>query len=312
MKKDLGTILTNFFFFFSIGVVIFPSSTFAFPIYAQQNYENPREANGKIVCANCHLAQKPIEFESPKSILPNSIFETVLTIPVQNNVKQILSNGTKGNLNIGAVLILPQEFKMAPKDRLPEKLRAEIKNTYITPYSTNSENILVVGPINSQKSDKIVFPILSPDPESNKKIFYLKYPIFVGGNRGRGQLYPDGNKTNNNVISATVSGKIFKINSLEKNTEISIIDNNENISKEIIPKGIDIIVKENQLITQDQALTINPNVGGFGQFECEIVLQNPLRIYYYTIFCIIIVLTQLIFVLKKKQFEKVQIAEMDL
>ena len=26
----------------------------AYPIFAQQNYENPREANGRIVCANCH------------------------------------------------------------------------------------------------------------------------------------------------------------------------------------------------------------------------------------------------------------------
>ena len=37
----------------------------AFPIYAQQAYENPREANGRIVCANCHLAAKPTEFEIP-------------------------------------------------------------------------------------------------------------------------------------------------------------------------------------------------------------------------------------------------------
>jgi len=33
----------------------------AYPIFAQQNYENPREPNGRIVCANCHLAQKPVE-----------------------------------------------------------------------------------------------------------------------------------------------------------------------------------------------------------------------------------------------------------
>jgi apocytochrome f len=27
------------------------------PIFAQQGYPNPREANGRIVCANCHLAE---------------------------------------------------------------------------------------------------------------------------------------------------------------------------------------------------------------------------------------------------------------
>lgn len=31
---------------------------FAYPYYAQEAYKNPREATGRIVCANCHLAQK--------------------------------------------------------------------------------------------------------------------------------------------------------------------------------------------------------------------------------------------------------------
>jgi apocytochrome f len=46
----------------------------AFPIYAQQAYENPREANGRIVCANCHLAQST-EYESPTSVLPDSVLK---------------------------------------------------------------------------------------------------------------------------------------------------------------------------------------------------------------------------------------------
>jgi apocytochrome f len=283
----------------------------AFPIYAQQNYENPREANGKIVCANCHLAQKPVELETPKSILPNTIFETLVKIPLKKDSKQILSNGNTGELNIGAVLILPEEFKLAPKNRLTEKLQTELKNVYITPYSSKYENILVVGPISAKKSNEIIFPILSPDPESNKKIHYLKYPIYVGANRGRGQLYPNGEKTNNNVVTSSIAGKVSKINFLEKNTEVQILDKNGNLVSQLIPKNIQVIVKENQAIVQDQALTINPNVGGFGQTESEIVLQNSERIYFYTVFCLLIILTQSIFVLKKKQFEKVQLAEMD-
>ncbi len=31
--------------------------------HAQQGYENPREATGRIVCANCHLANKPVDIE---------------------------------------------------------------------------------------------------------------------------------------------------------------------------------------------------------------------------------------------------------
>jgi len=36
-------------------------SATAFPIYAQQAYANPREANGRIACANCHLAQSQLK-----------------------------------------------------------------------------------------------------------------------------------------------------------------------------------------------------------------------------------------------------------
>lgn len=309
--KKFSKLLANCFIFFSLNSYFSPLDTLAFPIYAQQNYENPREANGKIVCANCHLAQKPAELEAPKSVLPNTVFETIVKIPVKKDSKQILSNGNKGDLNIGAVLILPEEFKLAPKERLSEKLKVELKNTYITPYSTKYENILVVGPISAKKSDEIIFPILSPDPESNKNIHYLKYPIYLGANRGRGQIYPNGEKTNNNIVTALTTGKISKINFLDKATEVQIIDKNGNILTQSIPKNLELIVKENQTINQDDALTTNPNVGGFGQNESEIVLQNPQRIYYYTIFCLIIILTQSIFVLKKKQFEKVQLAEMD-
>ena len=47
----------------------------AYPVFAQQNYATPREANGRLVCANCHLAQKPVEIEVPQSVLPDTVFE---------------------------------------------------------------------------------------------------------------------------------------------------------------------------------------------------------------------------------------------
>jgi apocytochrome f len=47
------------------------------------------------------------------------------------------------------------------------------------------------------------------------------------------------------------------------------------IKTQIVPKDLDLIVKENQIVQLDQPLTTNPNVGGFGQTETEIVLQDP-------------------------------------
>jgi apocytochrome f len=56
-------------------------------------------------------------------------------------------------------------------------------------------------------------------------------------------------------------------------------------------------------------LTNDPNVGGFGQIDAEIVLQNPVRIYGLLAFFAAIALAQIMLVLKKRQVEKVQAAE---
>lgn len=296
---------------FSSFLFLFPEKSFAFPIYAQQGFENPREANGRIVCANCHLAQKPTEIESPTSVLPNTVFETIVKIPYDKSKKQILGNGQKGGLNVGAVVILPEGFKLAPKTRMEEDLKAKMKGLFITPYSSTKENILVVGPISGDKYEEIIFPILSPDPNENKKTFFVKYPIYVGANRGRGQLYPTGDKTNNNLFVSNVAGKITEIKTGTKDFEISVLSASGETKTQLVPKDLDLIVKENQILQEDQPLTLNPNVGGFGQNETEIVLQDPARIYGYLAFCFSIIITQSMLVFKKKQFEKVQLAELD-
>ena len=308
MKKVWSISLVTFFASF---LFVFSQPVFAFPIYAQQAYENPREANGRIVCANCHLASKPTEFEAPTSVLPDSVFETIVKIPYDVTKKQIQGNGQKGGLNVGAVVILPEGFQLAPKNRLEDSLKAKMKGIYITPYSPTKENILVVGPIAGEKYQEIPFPLLSPNPEKQKNVFYVKYPIYVGANRGRGQVYPTGEKTNNNLFTAISSGKIQTILPGEKEVEVTILSANGETKTQKIPKEVDLIIKENQVIQQDQPLTINPNVGGFGQAETEIVLQSPARIFGYLAFCFSVILSQAMFVFKKKQFEKVQLAELD-
>ncbi len=285
----------------------------AYPIFAQQNYANPREANGRIVCANCHLAQKNVEIEVPQAVLPDTVFEAVVKIPYDQQVKQVLGNGKKGALNVGAVLILPDGFELAPQDRIPEEMKNKVGNLYFQPYTPDKKNIIVVGPVPGKKYSELVFPILSPDPSQNKNISYLKYPIFVGGNRGRGQIYPDGSKSNNTIYNASKGGKITQIEPGEKkgSSNITIETSTGEQFVDKIPAGVELLVKVNQSVQADQPLTNNPNVGGFGQKDTEVVLQNPARIQGLIVFFLFVVLAQVFLVLKKKQFEKVQLAEMN-
>jgi len=286
--------------------------SYAYPVFAQNAYQNPREATGRIVCANCHLAQKPTEVEVPQAVLPDTVFETVVSVPYDLSNKQITAGGTRGSLNVGAVVILPEGFKLAPKDRLSDELKAKTKGVFIQPYSKEKPNILVVGPISGNKYQDIVFPVLSPDPATNKDVNFLNYPVYVGGNRGRGQVYPTGEKSNNTVFTSTVAGKVTAIEPKEKNkTDIVITSAEGNSVTQTIPRSIDLIVKVNDVVKVDQALTLDPNVGGFGQTETEIVLQNPNRVKGMIIFFFTVTVAQVLLVLKKKQFEKVQAAEMN-
>ena len=70
-------------------------------------------------------------------------------------------------------------------------------------YLAEKKNILVVGPVPGNKYSEMVVPILSPDPATNKSVSYLKYPIYLGANRGRGQVYPDGSKSNNTIYTSS-------------------------------------------------------------------------------------------------------------
>lgn len=305
----------NVFFIFLLAVFFnftINLNAFAYPIFAQQNYKNPREANGRIVCSNCHLAQKPVELEVPQAVLPDTVFEAIIQIPYDQQIKQVQANGKKGDLNVGMVLILPEGFELAPSDRIPEEMKKKVGKLYYQPYSSEQKNILVVGPVPGKDYSEMVVPLLAPNPATNKSVNYLKYPIYLGGNRGRGQLYPDGSKSNNNVYNASATGKITEIVPASKKGGFVItIETATGPITEKVPAGPDLIVTTGQTIQVDQPLTNNPNVGGFGQAETEIVLQNPARIQGLIVFLITIFITQLFLVLKKKQVEKVQLAEMN-
>jgi apocytochrome f len=302
---------SGFLFLAILGTMVFPKASYAYPVFAQNAYQNPREATGRIVCANCHLAQKTTEVEVPQAVLPDTVFEAVVSVPYDLSSKQITAGGTKGGLNVGAVLIMPEGFKLAPKDRLTDELKAKTKGVFIQPYSKEKPNILVVGPINGNKYQDITFPLLSPDPATDKSVNYLNYPVYVGGNRGRGQVYPTGEKSNNNILTATAAGKITAINPLEKNNrELVITTADGSVTQKVAP-AYNLTAKVGDTVKLDQALSSDPNVGGFGQAEGEIVLQNPNRVKGMIIFFFTVTVAQILLVLKKKQFEKVQAAEMN-
>ncbi len=291
--------------------LLLPQSAAAYPFWAQETAPlTPREATGRIVCANCHLAQKPSEVEIPQAVLPDTVFEAVVKIPYDQDAQQVLGDGSKGGLNVGAVLMLPEGFKIAPSERIPEELQEKVGSTYFQSYKEGKDNWVIVGPLPGDQYQEVVFPVLSPDPATDPNINFGKYSVHLGANRGRGQVYPTGQLSNNNQFKASAAGTITDIKEQEAGGYEVTITNADGDIVETIPPGPELTVVVGQRIDNGEALTNNPNIGGFGQKDTEIVLQSPARIQWLLVFIAGIMLAQVFLVLKKRQIEKVQEAGM--
>ena len=299
-------------FFFATDITL-PQSASAYPFWAQETApETPRDATGRLACANCHLAEKPAEVELPLSVLPDTVFKAVVKIPYDLETQQVLGDGSKGGLNVGAVLMLPDGFKIAPEERIPEEMKEEVGDVYFQPYNAEHDNWLIVGPLPGEQYQELTFPILSPDPATDKNVNFGKYSVYLGANRGRGQVYPTGDPSNNNAFNASASGTVSDITTIEYvGAEVSITTDDGSIVVDTVPPGPELLIAQGDVVEKGQPLSSNPNVGGFGQEDSEIVLQSANRVKGLILFLGGIMIAQSLLVIKKKQIEKVQAAEMD-
>jgi len=308
MRRHLSLLIGSLVL--GLSLLIAPAASWAYPFWAQQNYDSPREATGKIVCANCHLAKKLTQAEVPQSVLPDTVFTASVKIPYEEGLQEIGADGSDVGLQVGAVVMLPDGFTLAPQDRWTDEMKEETEGVYFSQYSDDQPNILLVGPIPGDQHQEVVFPLLSPDPATDSNIHFGKYQLHVGGNRGRGQVYPTGEKSNNTVYTAPASGSIAAIEDGDNGSSILTINTADGAAvTETIPVGPQLLVNIGDNVEAGAALTNDPNVGGFGQVDAEIVLQNPVRIYGLLAFFAAVALAQIMLVLKKRQIEKVQAAE---
>jgi apocytochrome f len=308
MRRSLSLLLGSLLL--TVGLLIGAQPSWAYPFWAQQNYDSPREATGKIVCANCHLAKKLTQVEVPQSVMPDTVFKAVVKVPYDTDVQQVGADGNRTGLNVGAVVMLPDGYTLAPQERLSDELKEETEGIYYTQYSDDQPNILLVGPLPGDDHQEIVFPILAPDPKTDSSISYGKTQLHIGGNRGRGQVYPTGEKSNNTIYTASVAGDITTIKDGDAGASVVTIASSDGSSvDEAIPAGPALLVSVGDSVDAGEALTDDPNVGGFGQMDAEVVLQNPVRLYGLLGFLAAVAIAQIMLVLKKKQIEKVQAAE---
>ena len=79
-----------------------------------------------------------MNIEVPQVVLPVTVFEAGVRIPYDKGLKQVLANGKRGALNVGIVLILPEEFELAPPDHISLKVKENYTPATYLIYCRNS------------------------------------------------------------------------------------------------------------------------------------------------------------------------------
>ena len=155
---------------------------------------------------------------------------------------------------------LPDGFTLAPQDRWTDEIKEETEGVYFTQYSDDQPNILLVPP--GDQHQEIVFrschPTLPPTAT-----FTSANTRCSCGNRGRGQVYPTGEKSNNTVFTAPATGTIDSIEDGDNGAKVVTISNEDGSSvSETIPVGPTLLVASGDSVVAGAPLTNDPNVGG--------------------------------------------------
>lgn len=151
----------------------------AYPAFGQALFSEPREVTGKIVCSNCHLGTKDVLFNVPALTVSGKIAEATLSIPSLKTNAALTSDGSVGRLNVGGVLVFPEELAVNSELGLSPWRVEEAAGSY------------VFGPKDSRAVTTGYLSWRVPVSEVG-----LSKTFYVAVNRGRGQLYPDGSQSN--------------------------------------------------------------------------------------------------------------------
>ena len=265
-----------------ISCLFIPVCSLAFPAFAQQSYIAPIDATGKAVCTNCHLAEAPLRLSGPSAVFANTVFDLVVEIPTLVTASQVSAAGDAVGLNVGGVIVLPEGFQKAQG----------ADSSIFSIYSQANSECYVFGPASAVEYSTTVIPISAPADALS-----LTYPIVVAGNRGRGQVYPDGTPSNNSNFRCSVNGWIGRIHLTREGATIAIWNTNGNVNLTRLPAGMELfdrlLCSLGSRLFADSSLTTNPNVGGVGQSELFLVVQSPERLRYYLQVVLAIAITQL-------------------
>lgn len=271
------------------------ASSYTFPAFGAALATEPRSASGKFVCSNCHLLGATVEVSMPQAVFEGTSFDIWSKVPARRTNGQVRSDGTVGPLQLGRVLVFPEKA-----------------SGYVQPASegwtswpSTASASWWIGPLGARdhSTEAVGFTVGSFTPGT--------YTVYLGANRGRGQLYPTGLPSNSSPLRSSLTGVqaglTFQAKRFGSNLWVQTTDKIRHIVHAPTGNVVAPQVYPRTVQRSDDSLAYFRNVGGFGIAEASLTFQTPQRLRDQLKVQALLLGTQVALVLKKKQFERLKL-----
>lgn len=201
---------------------------------------------------------------------------------------QVRSDGSIGPQQVGVALVLGEGI--------------HIQANNWSNWSQTVSSAVAIGPMSSRSSAaQAVSLALDAIPVGTRS-------LYLGANRGRGQLYPDGSISNLSLRKMEVNGTCQAVTYLTKRygSVVHILHADGVWLAHLLPgQAVDPAIGPRMLSQAEALLARTLNLGGFGLAEVALSVQVPANLKRFIALMLLIQGTQLLLLNKKKQYERI-------
>ncbi len=201
---------------------------------------------------------------------------------------QLRSDGSVGPLQVGMVLVQGEGIRVGSEEW--------------TSWSSTLNSAAVLGPVPSRSKAAQSVLLALDDVSVGTRSLYL------GANRGRGQLYPDGSVSNLSLRKAEVDSVCSGTTYLVKRygTVVHLLHARGVRLVHLLPgQAAEPIIGPRLLVQTDSLIGRTLNLGGFGLGEVALSVQAPDNLKRFLGLMLLVQGTQLLLLNKKKQYERI-------
>ena len=206
---------------------------------------------------------------------------------VRKSNSQLRSDGSIGPQQVGMALVLGEGI------HVPEGLWSS--------WSDEVTSSVALGPVEARtNAAQTVSLALDTIPVGTRS-------LYLGANRGRGQLYPDGSISNLSLRKTEVLGTCQAVTYLPKRfgSVVHIVHAEGVWLAHLLPgQAVEPAIGPRMLAPAEALLARTLNLGGFGLAEVALSVQVPANLKRFIGLMLLIQATQLLLLNKKKQYER--------